>query len=713
MKSLYYFINSMNSNENFIKNKSKFLTTFLSILIIPLLQAQPSWVRSDFGNGWSDYLMTDRGMVKAVTIYSSITNAANPFLFTQDLSYSPKWCGSITDYARSVNQVLYDASFYYTSGTWDHDLTVPVISGNYYTFITTKNNASDNDISILETSFQPVNIVNVDRIPSGNPVQGTPVTINVTLSNPKNPLEHVYLRWTSNNWLSSTFQEITDFDANAQGSVSIAGLPAGTNVSYYVLTTMQTNPNDSTIDFFTLNLNNNANSNYSFTVIQNTGCPFSFSLGNDTTICGGAGIFLSPSISVSPYGDTLIITYDASKGQSQLVGAPKVYMHAGAELHPNGGWQYVTGNWGMDDGIGLMNKIGTDLWQIKINPVSYFNYPADSSLNGVLMVFRDASGALTGKDDNGNDIWINMRTSPPTSSFYGVSPIFIKNNYDSIVWSNGAHTPSIIATNSGTYSCTIYNQAGGCFYTDTIQVAVRPIPLVELGNDQTLCNNDSITLTANPSNFTGYNWSTGSTNSSIQVNTPGTYTVTVTDDYGCTGFDVVNIDFIENPVAGFTYAVTSMTVHFTDTSKGATTYKWDFNGDGIIESTAAGNVTYTYPVPGQYHVILIVSNECGSDTISHLIYVTSGVEQNEFFSICRIFPNPSSGLFTLRIDNKDIAKCEVEFYDVYGNCLYSEIINKQSPKIEKQFDFSTFSKGVYLLKIRNSQFNETIRVVLQ
>jgi PKD repeat protein len=675
--------------------------------------AQPSWVRGDFGAGWSDYLMINRGLVNAVTISSSTTNAANPFLFTRDLNYSPKWCGSLTDYARPINQVLHNATFYYTSGSWDHDLTLPVSNGNYYTFITTKNVTSNNDISILETSFQPVNIVNVERTPSGNPAQGNSVLIDVTLSGAKAASEHVFLRWTANNWLTSTFQEITTFNTNEQGNTTITGLPSGTNVFYYVLTTTQTNPADSTIDFFTLNINNNANANYGYTVVTSTGCPFSFSLGNDTTLCGGTGLLLNPGITVSPYGDSLTITYDATKGQSQLVGAPKVYIHAGAELHTNGGWQYTIGNWGMDDGIGLMNKIGTDLWQITINPVTYFNYPADSSLNGILMVFRDAGGTLTGKDDNGNDIWVNMKTSPPVSSFYGVTPTFLKNNYDSIEWSNGSHAQTLFVAATGTYVCTINNSTGGCSYTDSIRVIVQPIPFVELGNDQTLCNNDSITLTANPSNFASYNWSTGDTTTSIHVNSPGTYSVTVTDSYGCAGFDVVNVNFIEAPVAGFSDSLVGLTVHFLDTSHGGTAYRWDFDGNGTTESTVAGNVTHTYSIPGQYNVILIVSNECGSDTISHLIYVTSGIVQNEISSVCNVFPNPSTGYITVNIDNKDISTWQIEIFDVFGNLIYTETTKKQTPNISQQINLSTFSKGVYYLKLKNNQQNETIKIILQ
>jgi len=682
------------------------------LFIASFVNAQPSWVRGDFGAGWSDYLMIDRGLVKAVTISSSIANAANPFLFTQDLSYSPKWCGSLTDYARSVNQVLYNATFYFTSGSWDHDLTVPVTNGNYYTFITTKNVASNNDISILETSFQPVNIVNVARTPSGNPAQGISVLVDVTLSGTKAPSEHVFLRWTTDNWLSSTFQEITTFNANFQGNSTISGLPSGTNVFYYVLTTTQTNPADSTIDFFSLNINNNANANYGYTVVANTGCPFSFSLGNDTTVCGGTGLLLNPGITVSPYGDSLTITYDATKGQTQLVGASKVYMHAGAELHTNGGWQYVKGNWGMDDSIGLMNNIGTDIWQLKINAVTYFGYPADSSLNGILMVFRDASGTLTGKDDLGNDIWVNMKTSPPASSFYGLTPVFVKNNYDSIEWSDGSYTQTLLVATTGTYICTISNSSGGCFYSDSINLIIQPIPFVDIGNDEVLCNSDSATLTANPLTFTSYNWSTGDTTTSININSSGTYSITVTDSLGCVGFDVVNLNFMESPIAGFSDSIVGLTVYFSAPLYEGVIYSWDFDGNGTTESTIAGNVTYTYNLQGQYNVILIVSNECGSDTIHHIIYVTSGINDIETSSVCNVFPNPTMGYITVNIDNKALSKWQIEIFDVLGNFIYTETTKEQTSNISQRINLSSFSKGIYYLKIRNEQYNEIIKVIL-
>jgi outer membrane protein assembly factor BamB len=75
-----------------------------------------------------------------------------------------------------------------------------------------------------------------------------------------------------------------------------------------------------------------------------------------------------------------------------------------------------------------------------------------------------------------------------------------------------------------------------------------------------------------------------------------------------------------NAVANFTTNVTNGTVplnvQFTDTSTGnPTSWAWDFNGDGIIDSTLQ-NPVWTYSADGIYTVILTVSNNMGNNTIT-------------------------------------------------------------------------------------------------
>jgi outer membrane protein assembly factor BamB len=71
------------------------------------------------------------------------------------------------------------------------------------------------------------------------------------------------------------------------------------------------------------------------------------------------------------------------------------------------------------------------------------------------------------------------------------------------------------------------------------------------------------------------------------------------------------------PVADFEANATNITpsspIQFTDNSTGnPTTWTWDFNNDGIIDSTLQ-NPTYSYTTPGVYSVKLVVTNNNGYD----------------------------------------------------------------------------------------------------
>jgi len=79
------------------------------------------------------------------------------------------------------------------------------------------------------------------------------------------------------------------------------------------------------------------------------------------------------------------------------------------------------------------------------------------------------------------------------------------------------------------------------------------------------------------------------------------------------------------PEADFSSNMTSwvspLTVQFTDLSKGASSWEWDLNGDGIVDSTAQ-NPVYTYNSNKNYTVSLSVSNGNGFDSETKSNYIT-------------------------------------------------------------------------------------------
>ena len=104
-------------------------------------------------------------------------------------------------------------------------------------------------------------------------------------------------------------------------------------------------------------------------------------------------------IAASP-DQMVTVTFDATKGGGELVGASSVYMHAGIITDsPTGtAWQNVVGNWGLDDGIGKMTAVAgsPNLWQITLGPTlrKYFSASSSATIYSLAMVFRNSNGTI-------------------------------------------------------------------------------------------------------------------------------------------------------------------------------------------------------------------------------------------------------------------------------------------------------------------------------
>ncbi|HOY20102.1 MAG TPA: hypothetical protein PLC89_22500, partial [Haliscomenobacter sp.] len=95
-------------------------------------------------------------------------------------------------------------------------------------------------------------------------------------------------------------------------------------------------------------------------------------------------------------------------------------------------------------------------------------------------------------------------------------------------WQDGSSSAIFRATTAGVYW--LEATANGCTERDSINLVIQALPRFELGADTTLCDGATFNLIGQvntPGNVT-YRWSTGSTNSSINVQSSGVYTLTTT-----------------------------------------------------------------------------------------------------------------------------------------------------------------------------------------
>ena len=288
-------------------------------------------------------------------------------------------------------------------------------------------------------------------------------------------------------------------------------------------------------------------------------------------------------------------------------------------------------------------------------------------------------------------------------------------NANNIVWSNLETTQSITVSTAGDYSATAENENGCALASETFTVTVgvtEPggISVTPAGPVQ-VCEGVPVTLTAE-SGFTNYVWSNEAEGESITVTSAGEYSVTALNSEGCQASSLpVEVIEVEVPVASFDYEqdFSGFTVQFTNTSVDGFQYSWTFSPGNT--STQA-NPSFTYPFDGIYPVRLIVSNSCGSDTITININVikTSINDLNPAFSSIKVSPNPTHGLSIISGEVKSKETYSLIIYNSIGQRIISEQLNVNGVW-NKNIDLHAYPKGMYWISIENKHGKITKKLV--
>lgn len=148
-------------------------------------------------------------------------------------------------------------------------------------------------------------------------------------------------------------------------------------------------------------------------------------------------------------------------------------------------------------------------------------------------------------------------------------------------WNPGfVNADSLVITTAGTY--TLIASDNGCNSYDTITIGSTVPPVVNLGDDQSICGCDTVVVLS--SNVTGsYLWSNAATTATISAAATGTYSLTVTDNNLCTGTDAVDITircltvnaFVSDPPSATVFTGGTATLNVDSFSyNGNFTYSW-------------------------------------------------------------------------------------------------------------------------------------------
>ena len=160
-------------------------------------------------------------------------------------------------------------------------------------------------------------------------------------------------------------------------------------------------------------------------------------------------------------------------------------------------------------------------------------------------------------------------------------------------WSTAETTQIITVSTGGNYNVTV-TDAQGCSNTATIAVQVSDQLEPTISGDD-FCEGNSTTLSVGT--FDNYLWSNGNTDSSISVNTSGTYSVTVSDNSGCTGTSELTING-QLPLVVDAGSDTFVCGNSYDLSSNGTMGYWTYDGPNIANFANPNDTSTTVTVSG-------------------------------------------------------------------------------------------------------------------
>jgi hypothetical protein len=143
---------------------------------------------------------------------------------------------------------------------------------------------------------------------------------------------------------------------------------------------------------------------------------------------------------------------------------------------------------------------------------------------------------------------ISINNSGQEGICEGDSLLLSVNTFDDeldFLWSNGSTEKSFYAKETGEYYCIAKNEFG-CRDTAFINITSYPNPTVSITPEGpiNLCDGSKIYISTNEEH-SKYLWSTGETNREILIDSPGTYGVEVENEFGCTAYDEVEINYFD------------------------------------------------------------------------------------------------------------------------------------------------------------------------
>ena len=340
-------------------------------------------------------------------------------------------------------------------------------------------------------------------------------------------------------------------------------------------------------------------------------------------------------------------------------------------------------------------------------------------------------------------------------------------------WSTGDTSASITISTPGYYQLQM-TDVNGCVASASQNVTSLLSPTVIINGPYDMCENNTVTLSVLCPNATSFSWNTGAMSNSIEVSPSVTTTYTVIavsadncisqqshtlnvhsayqtefsaeicqgQSYSGQGFTIP----IQQEAGVFTYTQTWSTMYYCDSVRilhltvnpvpvitgeiygnavinspgnyvymidsveNATSYEWTLSNPNwtVTYNHTVAQVSVLYP--GSATLSVYALNSCGqSIPVSMQLTYGTGVDDVDMSSL-QVFPNPTTGVVNVQYMNlEQLDKVEIQLFDMYGKMLNRWEMSGENMEL----DLSSYTAGIYLLKMLNTQnaVESTVKIV--
>ena len=243
-----------------------------------------------------------------------------------------------------------------------------------------------------------------------------------------------------------------------------------------------------------------------------------------------------------------------------------------------------------------------------------------------------------------------------------------------------------------------------------------PVLIAPTAPSMSVCNGDSITLTASDANGGALAWYDADVagNELTTGTTYGTPALTTTTSY-----------WVEETVNGCPSPRTEVVVTVNTVNVGVTVsgiqltsnslngqFQWIDCDNGNAPITGATGLQYTPTVNGTYAVI-VTEGSC-VDTSACIVVNAVGIDglavDGQSFSV---YPNPSTGMVNWTVANTTSTNLEISLTDVQGKVVYVENANNVQSNYSNSVDFSGLAKGIYYVKFKAGEAVQVQKLVIE